>query len=335
MSVFAFLFQMYRATVITFGWVEVIQSVVIASIWPIVAARKQLSLRFKSTYVAIASASVAYLGILKYGLMAAGFSVIPMTGLIFALYFSQRTFILFYVFNVLFLGLIAIMYTTGITSHILPSEFFTTSFSHWMMFVIASMIVVYFIGVSVLEYKKELGLVVQEITEQRRVMEKLASYDQLTGLSLMTFAEKKIEKLISERAEHSHVAVMFIDVDNFKTINDHYGHEAGDCCLKFIANAIKSVIREGDEACRIGGDEMVVICDQIKSDADALELSDRLAQHVAAGFMYKKHHIPVSVSIGVAIAPFHSNKFSELRRCADYAMYQAKKNHRHVVMYSR
>lgn len=336
MSVFAFLFQMYRATVISFGWIEVIQSVMIASIWPVVAARKRLSLRFKSTYVAAASASVAYLGIIKYGLMAAGFSIIPMTALVFALYFSQRTFTWFYAFNVFFLGLMAMFYTTGVMNHIIPSEFFITSFSHWMMFVIASMFVVYFIGVSVLEYKKELGLVVQEITEQRQMMEKLASYDQLTGLSLMTFAEKKIEKLIAERAEHSHVAVMFLDVDNFKTINDHYGHDAGDRCLKFIANAIKSVIRDGDEACRIGGDEMVVICDQIKSDADALELSNRLAQHVAAGFLYKKHHIPVSVSIGVAIAPFHSNKFSELRRCADYAMYQAKKNHNnHVVMYSR
>ncbi len=335
LSVLALFMQFIRAQTSSMDWVEVTQSTLMFSVWIVALFRNQLSLFFKFTLITFVSACLAYTGIYKYGLMAAGFSVLPMTALIIGMYYQGRAFWCFFVFNVMVLSVLAWGYSQGHFVQVFSQQAISTDVGHWMIFIFISMVVVFFIGMSLLEYKKELSSVVQSLSEQHKKMEKLASFDQLTGLSLMTFAEKKIEKLIAERSKHSHVAVLFLDVDNFKTINDHYGHEAGDCCLKFVANAIKGIIREGDEACRIGGDEMVVICDQIKHQDNALELSNRLAQQIAAGYFYQDKHIPVSVSIGVSMAPYHSNKFQELKRCADYAMYQAKKNQEHhVMMYS-
>ena len=336
LSVLGLLMQLKRAHISSMDWVEMTQAALMLSVWVLAFFRNKLSLFVKSTLITVVSGGIAYIGIYKYGLMAAGFSIIPMTALIIGMYYQSRAFWCFFAFNVVVLSGLAWAYSQGHVVQVFSQQAISMDVGHWMVFILTSIVVVFFIGMSLLEYKRELSEVVETLSQQHKKMKKLASYDQLTGLSLMTFAEKKIEKLIAKRVQHSHVAVMFLDVDNFKTINDHYGHEAGDCCLQFVAGAIKSIIREGDEACRIGGDEMVVICDKIKHHDDALELSNRLAQKVAAGFFYEDDHIPVSVSIGVSIAPYHSTKFSELRRCADFAMYQAKKNQeRHVVMYSR
>lgn len=208
-------------------------------------------------------------------------------------------------------------------------------FPHWLVFIVTSVVVVFFTGYSLLEYKKELKRKVAQLQEQHKEMKRLATYDKLTGLSLMSFAEEKIEDLLDNRVDDSHIAVLFLDVDNFKLINDKHGHDAGDSCLKFIANSIQNFIRKGDEACRIGGDEMVVICSNISSEDIAIDLAERLVAEVSKGFNYFDQFINVSVSIGVSIAPLHSNKFKDLKRCADQAMYQAKKHETsQVVMYS-
>lgn len=336
LSVIALFMQFKRAEISSMDWIEVSQSVLMLSVWVVAVFRNKLPLYIKTAFLSIISGGIAYLGIYKYGLMAAGFSIIPMTALVIGMFYDRRAFWCFFVFNILALSFLAWGYAQGHVVQTFSQQAMSMDPGHWMIFIFTSIVVVFFIGMSLMEYKKELGIVVKNLEQQHSKMEQLATFDQLTGLSLMTFAEKKIEKLIAKRVNHSHVAVMFLDIDNFKVINDHYGHDAGDCCLQFVAGAIKSIIRKGDEACRIGGDEMVVICDKIKHHDDALDLSNRLAQKVAAGFFYEDDHIPVSVSIGVSIAPYHSSKFSELRRCADFAMYQAKKNQEHhVVMYSR
>jgi diguanylate cyclase (GGDEF)-like protein len=138
--------------------------------------------------------------------------------------------------------------------------------------------------------------------------------------------ERLQRALLNARRNSTKLAVMFIDIDKFKLINDNFGHDIGDLVLIEVAHRIKSGLRESDTPARIGGDEFVVLLPLIADAQDALFVAEKIRQTVTQNFAVNGKNLDVSTSIGIAIYPEHGLDEETLMKHADTAMYYIK-NH--------
>ena len=120
-------------------------------------------------------------------------------------------------------------------------------------------------------------------------------------------------------------AVLFIDLDNFKSANDNYGHQVGDDILRTVAERLKSIIRTTDTISRIGGDEFIVILRNLKATANAEKIAVAVGDALNTAFTYKEKELFVGASIGISIFPKHGIDADTLIKKADLAMYEVKR----------
>ncbi len=153
-----------------------------------------------------------------------------------------------------------------------------------------------------------------------------ATHDPLTGLVNRTIVLERIEELLSAR-EVDGVAVLFVDLDRFKLVNDSLGHELGDEVLVATAERLRGCVRPEDLVGRLAGDEFVVVCSGLQGEVDALGLADRICQEIALPIKVSSEGVVVTASVGVARA-VDGITADELLRDADVAMYQAKERGR-------
>ncbi len=173
---------------------------------------------------------------------------------------------------------------------------------------------------------------VEDITEQKLLEEQvryLAYYDALTGLPNRSLLQDRLAKaLAGARRRGEKVALLFLDIDRFKTINDSLGHSIGDLLLKEVAERLKNWAREQDTVARLGGDEFVVVLTGIKDVAGAAVAADRLMKTMSTEFMVQGHSLSATCSLGISVFPDHGRDGEALIKNADAAMYCAKENGR-------
>ncbi|PZS28899.1 MAG: hypothetical protein DLM59_13810 [Pseudonocardiales bacterium] len=175
----------------------------------------------------------------------------------------------------------------------------------------------------------DLVLQVEDVTARKQAEIQLAHqalHDDLTGLPNRILLTDHLSHACS-RAERAgkHVAVLFLDIDDFKEINDTLGHVAGDHVLTLVAERLSGCLREADTAARLGGDEFVVVCEDLTDSAEAVLVAERVERALAVPVTVGGNQIEVGVSIGIASAGGGAQP-EDLLRCADTAMYQAKSN---------
>ena len=167
--------------------------------------------------------------------------------------------------------------------------------------------------------------------EAQQRLKFMATHDALTGLPNRTFLmERLAESLQLARSTNDthRFAVLFLDLDRFKSVNDTIGHEAGDKLLQIVAGRLGSCIRDGDTLARLGGDEFVVLAQGFDDDADITALSERILQSVSEPFQLEDNEYFLGVSIGIGVYPQDGEDGATLLRCADSAMYFAKESGR-------
>ncbi len=173
---------------------------------------------------------------------------------------------------------------------------------------------------------------ITDITEKRRQEEeirRLALEDPLTGLPNRRLLEDRLERALSTAARNSEqVAVLLLDLDGFKEVNDEYGHAAGDALLKTVAGRLKSMVRDSDTVARTGGDEFVFIVRGIRHVDDTRRLAHKLLASISAPINVEGNLLRVGASIGIALYPDNSLHPAQLVRLADAAMYQVKQSGR-------
>lgn len=176
--------------------------------------------------------------------------------------------------------------------------------------------------------KKMFGMV-QDITEHKAAEDKLrflATHDCLTGLPNRTLCMELLDSTIeTARREGSQCAIMFLDLDQFKDVNDSYGHKIGDQILIETANKLKYTVRASDIVSRIGGDEFIIILKSISSKAEAETIAGKLVDKISEPTLTKNISIQVGCSIGISLFPFDSDEAERLIDLADKAMYKRKK----------
>jgi diguanylate cyclase (GGDEF)-like protein len=192
------------------------------------------------------------------------------------------------------------------------------------------------------ELDQYVAVVGRDVTERKRLDDRLAyqaSRDQLTGLHNRPSLMRELDRQLNERRATGHsLALLFMDLDNMKHINDGAGHHVGDAVLVEVAHRLRASCRDQDFICRLGGDEFVIVCPRLDNEAEAVEIADRVRRAVTGRLIVDGAEVFTSVSVGVAFGPhpYWANDSSDadaaaMLRRADGALYLAKRRGRSRV----
>jgi diguanylate cyclase (GGDEF)-like protein/PAS domain S-box-containing protein len=171
-------------------------------------------------------------------------------------------------------------------------------------------------------------LIIRDNTERVRQAEQLAyqaGHDQLTDLPNRALLDERLRAGIARADRFGRkLGVIYLDLDQFKPVNDRYGHETGDRLLQAVARRLGETMRRSDTVSRIGGDEFIICLEQLKQGQDALNAARKIAASLEAPFQVFGRELQVSASIGIAIYPDDARQAETLLRLADQAMYRAR-----------
>ena len=168
-----------------------------------------------------------------------------------------------------------------------------------------------------------------------RAMEHMALHDPLTGLPNRFLMLGRLEQALTTAQRHgTRVAVLFLDLDGFKPINDRHGHHVGDILLQEIGARLRTCVRDCDTVSRHGGDEFIVTLTDIRETDDAAAVAEKILQSVAAPVLINTLKVQVTASVGIAIYPDSGSSAEALLRAADAAMYEAKAEGRRIFRFA-
>jgi diguanylate cyclase (GGDEF)-like protein len=176
----------------------------------------------------------------------------------------------------------------------------------------------------------------EDITERRRAEKQiahLAHYDALTDLPNRVLFREQLQQELERTKRGEQLAVLYIDIDEFKSVNDSLGHPAGDELLKAVASRLRSCLRETDSVARLGGDEFAIVQTGIKQPSDVVKLVTRIYQAIREPYECLGHQVTTDASIGIALAPNDATDLDQLLKSADLAMYGAKADGRRTYRF--
>lgn len=175
----------------------------------------------------------------------------------------------------------------------------------------------------------ELAATNEQLRERERELQHAAFHDPLTELPNRRYLVERCESALAHAERHDEsVALLLVDLDHFKPINDRFGHTAGDLMLQVIAKRLREHVRAGDAVARLGGDEFAALICGSDAESQAREIAERLLAELSEPVHYGAERLRVTISIGVALYPRHAKNFTSLYKIADQALYRAKEQGR-------
>lgn len=175
--------------------------------------------------------------------------------------------------------------------------------------------------------------ITERIDTQNELL-RLSQFDALTNLPNRTLFIDRVSQVIARSNwNEKHVAIMFIDLDRFKQINDSLGHQVGDKLLQEVAKRLESVVRDGDSVSRLGGDEFAILLTELASEADIIRVAEKITQKLSEYYPIEGRDLIVTPSIGISRCPLDGNDVQSLLKKADVAMYKAKRAGRNTYSF--
>lgn len=291
------------------------------------AARKRLPLSVKVAVVMMIFWAVGVAGTISLGLLGGGIWWLSMSTFVISVFSSLRSGLMAMLAVVATIMLIGHGYASGQLTLGFDPQAYISTYSAWLSILVSAVMLPLVVFGAFSRYQSALARAVAQAEQQRAANELLASHDPLTGLPRASVFDQRLEQILAglHRRNDKH-AILFIDLDGFKAINDQYGHEVGDHVLRTVADRMRQLTRHEDTIARKGGDEFVAMFCNVPGVDMALEIGQKLLAEIAKPIVLGELSVQVGSSIGIAIAPDHSRDAKELLRLADMAMYQAKRD---------
>jgi diguanylate cyclase (GGDEF)-like protein len=208
--------------------------------------------------------------------------------------------------------------------------------AEWVVAVCLSLLLIQFVFAvtyrlhdQVTEQSLRLAAELDRRTESEATIRKLAYYDELTGLPNRTLFDDRLQGALALARRNGHkMAVMMMDLDRFKEVNDKLGHTVGDRLLQAVGERLTATLRESDTVCRLGGDEFLLLLPELRSQEDAGVAASRLLVAIKEPFPLDGRQVRITTSLGIAVYPDEGTDRDTLVRNADIAMYSVKANGR-------
>ena len=296
---------------------------------------KQASTDMKGVVLVGIFFCLAIPGLLSIGVLSNGLLLIA-TGCISAsLVFSRRVSLWLSACSVTFLALVGLGFVSGTLQLHTDANLFATSSATWITAVFINFLSVLILVMRISNFRMSLQSLLIEVEQQRDVIAHQANHDQLTNLPTQRLANDRLKMAINAAKRHGgKVALLFIDLDGFKKANDTFGHDAGDCVLQAVASRIQHCIRAADTACRIGGDEFLVILGEIADQTSAAVAAQKIIALINQPIDFNGQPLQVGCSIGIGLYPDNATDSKRLRIVADAAMYSVKRSGKNNFAFS-
>jgi diguanylate cyclase (GGDEF)-like protein len=315
-----------RATIT--GWLALYSYFIFLAVLAlgIAAVRHRLSYRLKLTLLTIVLWAVGIPGMVTFGLLGAGVWWIVVSGMLVSILDSERNGLIVGALSAAVIAGIGTLFVSGVLEvPALDFNAYARSLPAWISLLASTTVMPMILMQVVGMHQKKMRDLMAELKTQRDQISILATHDELTGLPTRRLCSDRLQMAINTSRRNGHrMAVLYIDVDDFKALNDTHGHAVGDAGLLHVARALVLSIREDDTAARTGGDEFLVIIAHLADQESVEIILQRVLREIRRPFEVEGLRLSLDVSIGVAVCPDQSDDAAELRRIADADMYKVK-----------
>lgn len=320
-------FSLYRVT--HTGWLPLywIHIAVLVTVVSGFVYRKRLPASLLASILLIIMFVLGLTGLATFGFIASHASWLFVGCFVAGVVYSPRVGVYCIIGSLMCLVVYAYLFMTGRLTIELDLNAYATSPTSW-----AIIIAIYgvFSSAAYLAFStlnQSVVRLLNIVAAQRAELKRLSTHDVLTGLPLMNLTQDRLNMAIaSARRDGKKVALMFLDLDGFKAVNDTFGHSAGDYVLCEVAKRLSATVRAEDTVSRVGGDEFVILLRSLSDSDFAAAVAQKVIAAVSTPIIYEKHRLNVGVSIGISLFPDHAKDTSELRNLADQAMYGIKRS---------
>lgn len=289
--------------------------------------RKKISSQFSISTIIFMAAAISTSGLMIFGIYSNSALWGVFTLFLAINYWPTKYTVLLGTFILTIFFMAAFRFTYFEAPFPADTELYLSQWRSWFTVLFGSSLFMVLIAHVIRNHQKLTESLLLDLEHKHEEVEYLANYDHLTGLPVFRlFLENLKYSLLQKKREKRFISVLFIDLDDFKKINDSHGHDAGDVVLKNVATRIQDCIREEDMAARMGGDEFVVLVNS-GTPVNLNMLCKRIIDEITEPLDYKEHKLVVGVSIGAALLDQASqlNEPEKLISLADQAMYQVKR----------
>ncbi len=321
------LLSLYRWSEIGFQWIFVHHIAIAIVVYACYFRSIKTNVNIDFSVFLMVMATLIISGLLSFGLQSGALTFAIFSTFIIAIAWNFLSAFIYTALWTLLIVFVGYLYVNGIQEQVISPELYNKNMGSWLIVAFGSGVTIIFILVTakqLLSYLKEL---INKIELQTKEIEQHAYIDHLTTFHRAHLSEPLLKQAIeTAKREQSKVAVLFIDLDDFKNINDTYGHHFGDGAIRQTAKQISDVLRNMDIRCRVGGDEFMIILPAIKSKVQICEICERILDKTNAPIAIEDATISVGCSIGISVFPEDGTQFNKLSKQADEAMYEAKKS---------
>ena len=284
-------------------------------------------------FLSITLAGVTAMVWLNEGLRDSAIFAYPALIIYAAMLGTPRQFILATIFTACSIFLLGVVNIKGILIHP-PGELTWADPVIMTMILLILAFALRFLLTDLIDLTSQLSEQVEEVKSSRREIQHMAHHDPLTRLPNRVLAQDRFNHAISQvQRKNVTIAILFLDLDRFKPVNDTLGHEVGDMLLIQVAERISGSLRSQDSICRFGGDEFIIILELEDPKVHITSVAEKILTSLSQDFWVDEHNISISGSIGIATAPSDGMDFNELCKKADMAMYKAKEQGRNSIAF--
>ena len=288
--------------------------------------RRKIPFSVKSALLVFIFWCIGIVGLFTFGILGAGYWWLVLSSLLVSTLYSVRAGVINAVVTTVLMALVGVGFMTGALQFTGDIAAYAVSVPAWVGLLVVAIVTPFIVFQAIVGYQQTTLELLDEVHKQRDKIQQLATHDQLTGLPLPSLAADRLQiALHAARRSGKKVALLFIDLDGFKKVNDTLGHDAGDHVLKEVAHRLVKAIRAEDTAARVGGDEFIAVLGGLPDDRVATQIARRAIRAISAPIEYAGQQTSVGVSIGMSLFPDHADDAQGLRRAADAAMYRMKR----------